>query len=288
MGILEHLVNHHQREAYKKQTRPMNKFHPSTIGMCPRKIVFDLLMVPKPIPSDQLMRVFDNGHYLHYRYEQLMQDVGILVAKELKLEVGDISGHTDAWVRIFSMEHPTGKDYLVDFKSAFSKSFEWMVKNNCPKKEHKDQLMFYLYLAQQSGIAIDTGILLVENKDTQELWEYELAYDPAYGEALMQRALESLAFAKERKLPPIPKGHTPSYYKCATCDYGFYCHAGTTKNDGTIRYPNPFRFGSQVYLSVVEMVRCIEQEIPLPIFTEEITNGGLAQAVDRANTPSFL
>jgi CRISPR/Cas system-associated exonuclease Cas4 (RecB family) len=283
VAVLEHLVNYYLREQYKKQTRPMRKLHPSTIGMCQRRIVFDMLMVPKMMPKEQLMRVFENGHSMHHRYEKMFADMGILVQNEMKLEFEDISGHTDAWIRVYSIENPIGVDYLVELKSAYSKSFEWMVKNNAPKKEHRDQLMFYLHLVQKMGLPIRRGIIFVENKDTQEVWEYELEYDPVLGQQLEEKANWCIALAKERKLPPIPPQHTPSYYKCATCDYNFYCHAGATTQAGYERYPIPFRFGSKAYADAFSIIDAIQNNQPIPNVIVGDTNGALATEVEMYN-----
>ncbi len=283
MGMLEHLVNNYIRIKQMKQTRPMRKLHPSTIGMCQQKIVFDMLMVPKPMPNDQLLRIFDNGHSLHERYENLFEEMGILVKNEMKIEFREISGHTDAWVRIYSIENPAGMDYLVELKSAFSKSFEWMVKNNKPKREHRDQLMFYLHLVQKMGISIRKGIIYVENKDTQEVWEYELEYDSVLGQKLEDKANWCISLAKERKLPGIPPRHTPSFYKCQACDYNFYCHAGSLKRDQSERYPIPFNFGSKAYADAFNIISAIREKEPIPNVIVGDTNGALATEVEKYN-----
>lgn len=283
MGMLEHIINSYNRVQYMKQTRPMRKLHPSTIGMCQRKIVFDMLMVPKAMPEDRLMRIFDNGHSLHHRYETLFGQMGILVQNEMKLEFDDISGHTDAWIRVYSIENPMGQNYLVELKSAFSKSFEWMVKNNKPKKEHRDQLTFYLHLVRKMGLDINKGIIFVENKDTQEVWEYELEYDPVLGQQLEDKGNWCISLAKERTLPKIPPQHTPSFYKCGICDYNFYCHAGSTKNDGTERYPIPFNFGSKAYADSFSIIAAIRNNTPIPNVIVGDTNGALATEVEQYN-----
>lgn len=278
MGLLENLINFHYKEKHKRDTRPMRKLHPSTIGMCQRKIVFDMLMVPKEMPENRLMRIFQNGHSMHERYENLFRDMGILVQNEMKIESDDISGHTDAWIRIYSLDAPEGVDYLVELKSAYSKSFEWMVKNNSPKKEHKEQLTFYMHLS-----GIHKGILFVENKDTQELWEYPMEYNPELGRQLEEKARWCISLAKERVLPNIPPKHTPSYYKCAQCDYNFYCHAGSVKQNGYERYPIPFKFGSKAYYDAFSIIQAIQNNQPIPDVIVGTTNGELATEVERYN-----
>lgn len=280
MGLLTDMINHHYRSEHRNQERVMrNKLHPSTIGMCPRKIVFDMLMVPKAEPSDQLLRIFQNGHSMHERYQKLFADMGILLEEEMKIKKGDIGGSVDAKVKIFSFDNIQGEQMLIELKSAAEYSFKWMVKNNQPKTEHKAQLQFYMHLS-----GVHKGIIFVENKDTQEVWEYPMEYDEEFGKKLEKKALWCIDLAKGRKLPPIPKGHTPSYYKCNTCDYNFYCHYGSTTNDGKERYPIPFNFGTQVYFDVLDIVHAMQNGQPIPDTIEGITNGDLARDVARKNS----
>jgi hypothetical protein len=113
----------------------------------------------------------------------MFEAMGILVQAEMKIERENISGHTDAWIKIRTFTNPEGEDILVELKSAAARSFEWMKENNTPKKEHKAQLMFYMYLT-----GIKKGIIFVENKDNQELWEYELEYDENYANEFLNQS----------------------------------------------------------------------------------------------------
>jgi CRISPR/Cas system-associated exonuclease Cas4 (RecB family) len=282
--MLEAMINRYYQEKKKWDTRPMRKLHPSTIGMCQRKIVFDMLMVPKAPDEDRLIRVFENGHKMHERYETLFHEMGILVQAEMKLEFDEISGHTDALIRIPSFLKPEGEYYLVELKSASSKSFEWMQKNNSPKSEHRAQLMFYLHLARNFlRVPVEKGIIFVENKDTQEVWEHHLEYDPQVGQQLMKKARWCIYLAKQRQLPPIPPKHTPSYYKCQQCAYNFYCHHGSLDKQGRERYPIPFHFGSEAYIDVLNIILAMNNSQPIPDVIKGTTNGDLVREVAEKN-----
>jgi len=278
LGLLENMMNRHYEEKQKYDTRPMRKLHPSTIGMCQRRIVFDILMVPKAPNDGQLSRIFENGHSMHTRYEKLFEEMGILVEAERKLEAENISGHTDAVIRISSFLNPEGELYLVELKSAFSKSFKWMKENNTPKTEHKYQLTFYMHLS-----GIHKGIIFVENKDTQEVWEYHMEYDPILGQQLMDKANWLIDLAQKRILPNIPKGYTPSYYKCVQCPYNFYCHNGSLTQKGEERYPIPFLFGSEAYQDVLNIILAIHNHQPIPHVIQGDTNGDLVREVAEKN-----
>jgi hypothetical protein len=279
VAFLESMINRYYEEKMKTDTRPMRKLHPSTIGMCQRRIAFDMLMVPKMPTDPSKQRIFENGHSLHLRYETLFEKMGILVQAEMKLEYGDISGHTDALIRIPSFIKPEGEYYLVELKSASSKSFKWMQENNQPKSEHRAQLMFYMHLS-----GVHKGIIFVENKDTQEVWEYHLDYDPQVGQQLMSKAQWLISLAKQRRVPDLPPKHTPSYYKCAQCPFNFYCHSDSRTNTGEIRYPIPFVFGSQAYQDALSIIHAIKHNLPIPDVIKGDTNGDLVREVTEKNT----
>ena len=275
VGLLEQLTSLHLRQQYRKQERMMrNKLHPSTIGMCQRKIVFDMMMVPKVEPSDRLIRIFENGHAMHDRYQKLFLEMGILEEGEMKIRKGDISGSVDALIKVKNFNCPDGEEMLVELKSASEYSFKWMKENNTPKTEHRAQLQFYMHLS-----GVKKGIIMVENKDSQEIWEYPMEYDEAYASKLEQKALWCIDLAKGRKLPSIPKGHTPSNYKCGMCDYNFYCHYGSKKKNSEERYPIPFDFGTEAYFNVLDILQAIQNDQPIPDVIEGDTNGDLARDV---------
>lgn len=276
MGLLEILIDHHLVQKQLDSTRPMrNKLHPSTIGMCQRRIALDMLMVPTPLDQPRAQRIFDNGHALHARYEHLFAEMGILVQAEMKIEREHISGHTDAWIKIKNFAYPDGEDYLVELKSASNKSFQRMVEGNLPKEEHYAQLMFYLHLT-----GIQKGIILVENKDTQELWEYAVQYDAAYANALEQKAKQIIALVQERRLPPIPeKGYAPTSYACTYCPFQFYCHNQSYKNNGEQRYPIPFAQQNEMYHIAAQIIEAINALQPLPDLMAGSTKGDLARQV---------
>ncbi len=276
--LLGKMIEHHQQKKQSMEQRPMRKLHPSTIGMCQRRIVFDMMMVPQAIVDPQLLRIFNNGHSMHDRYERMFDEMGILVQAEMKIETEDISGHTDALINIKSFSNPTGEHYLVELKSAMSMSFKRMKETNVPKAEHAAQLMFYMHLSQ-----VHKGILFVECKDDQDVWEHHMEYNYNKGMALEQKAKESIQMAKERVLPPIPKGYTPSYYKCSTCQFNLYCHAGSMKNNGEVRYPNPFTPNSEAYEDVNHIISCMQAGERIPDLMQSSTNGELIREVAEKN-----
>lgn len=267
--LIERIDVHLRDVQPKTGKRNMRKLHPSTIGYCERKGVFDMLMLPIVPQQARIQRVFDNGHKLHERFEQLFEDMGILIEAEKTIELDEISGRTDAWIKI------DGKDYLVELKSASQFSFDWMLKKNAPKKEHVEQLMLYLHLAN-----IQKGIILVENKDNQQLLEFHISYDPFVAMDLIYRVNRRIGFAKERKAPPIPQGKTPACSECGYCSYAFYCHFDSKKGNQP-RHPIPFSIGSVLHQQVLNIINAIVHDQVIPDYIPGETNGELFQYVEK-------
>lgn len=251
--------------------RMMRKFHPSTIGYCERKSVFEMMMLPHAPVSAKIQRVFENGHSFHERFEKMFDEMGILIEAEKIIESDEISGRTDAWIKINS------EDFLVELKSASNFSFEWMQKKNEPKIQHVEQLMLYLHLTD-----INNGIILVENKDTQDLLEFVVRYDPVIAMELMQRVYRRIEYAQKRIAPPIPEGYTPACSECSYCPFSFYCHSESKKFNKK-RYPIPFQIGSVVYQQVINTIHAILHEQPIDDFVPGDTNGDLHQYMKQYN-----
>lgn len=270
MGTLESMINEHLKQKQIKSDRVMrNKLHPSTIGMCQRKIAFEMMMVPYKIEEERVQRIFENGHSLHHRYETMFEEMGILVQAEMRIEKENISGHTDAWIKIRSFTNPEGEDILVELKSASSRSFDWIKENNTPKKEHKAQLMFYMHLT-----GIKKGIIFVENKDNQDVWEHELEYDESFANQLFDKANYIIKKAKERMLPEIPdKYHTPSSYQCKYCPFNFYCHNSSYTKDGEKRFEIPFDKNTKAYKDCEEIIQAVNLNKKIPDLINGNTKG---------------
>jgi CRISPR/Cas system-associated exonuclease Cas4 (RecB family) len=276
MGRLESMVNEHLKQKQVNSDRMMrNKLHPSTIGMCQRKIAFEMIMVPYKIEGERVQRIFENGHSLHHRYESMFEEMGILVQSEMKIEKENISGHTDAWIKIRSFTNPEGEDILVELKSASSRSFDWMKENNTPKKEHKAQLMFYMHLT-----GIKKGIIFVENKDNQDVWEHELDYDEEFANKLFEKANYIIEKSIKRVLPEIPdKYHTPSSYQCKYCSFNFYCHSESITKDGEKRFVIPFEKNTKAFKDCEEIINAMKNNKEIPNVIEGSTKGELIKEI---------
>ncbi|MEW6769961.1 MAG: PD-(D/E)XK nuclease family protein [Bacillota bacterium] len=158
---------------------------------------------------------------MHKRYQKHFARMGVLVARELQLNENSpiprvailckryrIRGRLDFVVR-------KDKLYVVEFKSASEKSFLRMVKSG-PYKHYIDQLQLYLFL---SGIR--DGLILLENKNTQETHEFYYELDSARIRWLC-RKMDCINHHVFSLMLPPPEHHRDSF-ECVYCDYTEAC-----------------------------------------------------------------
>lgn len=164
MELIELIDNYLIRRDEKD--RDMNKFHISELGYGKRAL-YERFKDPskKEKPKPQLMRVFENGHFVHQRYYKYFAEMGILRAVEIKAIDDDVfSGTADCII-----SDKSGVPWVVDVKSCNSWVF---MKLEDMKPEHKIQILFYMYF-----LRIDQGMVLYENKDNQNIKVFKVIMD---------------------------------------------------------------------------------------------------------------
>jgi len=174
----------------KKRNGMKGKFHASVIGNpCDRYLylAYNGLLPELPL-SARVQRIFDNGNYLEYRMGKYFERLGILIKKELpcRLENPVISGRID-----FILRHPKLNTVLLELKSIKGSLFDEL---DGPQETHATQAQVYLHL---NNLGIDTGYVLYENKDNQELKCFKVEKDDEKLNSILERcyAIMSLTSA---------------------------------------------------------------------------------------------
>jgi len=243
-----YLAEKNQKEQQKRyEEGRIGKFYPSSVGQCKRKVVYQMMGYPgKPIPGRNLL-VLDNGTYFHERMERYFEEMGLLIAPELKLvnEELRISGRSDAIIwnflkgnrqppkedPIITLYRP-GKDggpdelvykgpasdvLIVEFKSIKSRSYHEYLPKTKPKREHEMQLQLYFYLT-----GIREGLVYYENKDTQEHKYYHVTYNQQLVDEIIADIRFILKHVDEGTLPE--REFPPTSFECRYCDYRDICY----------------------------------------------------------------
>jgi hypothetical protein len=205
-------------------------WHPSELsrGYCPRNLVLVKLgLLRVKVRNDaRMQRIFDNGHYFHYRIQKYVREMGLplrheklgdpeldYVCEEVKLrnERVDMRGRADNILAIGPHL------YVTDYKSANKHMFDALFK---PMESNVKQAWLYLgMLTDMLPADLQTyglrGLIVYESKNDQALKEFVVPW-ATEGKAYYDSVVEDLAAvndAIEAKKPgrvPCTCGKCPS------------------------------------------------------------------------------
>lgn len=203
------------RQKDKEQTR----FYITDAGRCPRAIFFKFKKVPREEMEARVLRMFDHGDYIHKLILNTLFSLGIVRSAEISIPPQEIiSGRADA---IISLDNEI---YVLDIKSMNSMIFKSLEK---PKEDNLNQLQLYLHFFK-----IPKGILLYINKDTQELKEYLVDYNPTIAQNLLIE-LKNLKKKIDSNIIPQRILGWPNDRQCQYCQFREVCGMA---GDGEIKW----------------------------------------------------
>lgn len=198
-----YLDRHRDREQYH--------FYITDAGKCPRAVFFKFKNVPREQMEARILRLFDHGDYIQMQILNTLFSLGIVRSSEVQIPPQAlISGRADAIITL------NNELYVVDFKSMNSSIFRKLQE---PKEENVNQLQLYLHYFK-----IEKGILLYMSKDTSELKDYVVSYNPALAQALL-KDLESLDKKIKADIIPQRLADWPQNWQCQYCQFKDICAA---------------------------------------------------------------
>ncbi len=201
------------------EKRPPRAFSPSLAGSCLRYATMELLRFGRNL--DEASRaVMQEGGRRHRRFqaELLQSDDLIGIEQVVKDDALGVSGRMDA-VRWFH-----GQPEVVEFKTVDGERFEW-IRQHGPLVSHFAQLALYLELT-----AYERGVLVVENRSSDERTEFVISRDERWGAWLAERIRTAAAAAREHRLPQREVS-----VRCLTCDRWQRCFADSSARDAAVR-----------------------------------------------------
>jgi len=205
--LIEHIDKYYQD---KRKDREQKHFYITDTGKCQRAVYFSMKGYPKKEIEPKILRVFDRGDIIHQR---LMSDFyGIpeikVTASEIDIPTRDLfHGRADA---IISIEN---KLYVVDIKSSNDFKFQ---KLGIPDLAHIKQIQLYMHYFE-----ISQGILIYENKNTQDLKEFLVEYDSDLCKKIISE-FEELKYQIENDIMPQKPKNLASW-QCSYCDFKKEC-----------------------------------------------------------------
>jgi CRISPR/Cas system-associated exonuclease Cas4 (RecB family) len=193
----------------KVKDREQHRFYITDAGKCPRAIFFKFKNVPREQLTPEILRMFDHGDYIQMQILSTLFSLGLVRASEVQIPPQElISGRADAILTL------NNELYVVDFKSMNSLIFRNL---EAPKEENVYQLQLYLHFFK-----IKKGILLYVNKDTLELKEFLIEYDPKLTKKLLDD-LKELKTKIDKNIVPKRLKDWPNNWQCQYCQFKEIC-----------------------------------------------------------------
>ena len=189
------------------------------------------LGVPIAPFSSTVLRIFENGHSVHERIQEELQETGILVKPEAALSSAkhNMKGHTDG-IGIVNVPGVGGVMVILEIKSCGENSWKWMMgngrwKGKGPDRAHIWQVQLYMFMS-----GLNYAVLIYENKNTQERAYFVVKRDGVLIEETLLPRVDLINIHTEQKtlpmrdsehLDPQPDGKTPT--DCSYCSYSAVC-----------------------------------------------------------------
>lgn len=193
----------------REKDREQHHFYITDAGKCGRAIFFKFKNLPREKMTPEVMRMFDHGDYIQMQILSTLFSLGIVRASEIKIPPQElISGRADA---IITLDNEL---YVVDFKSMNSMIF---AKLQEAKEENINQIQLYLHYFK-----IPKGILLYVNKNTLELKEFLVKYNPSLVRRLL-KDLEGLKGKIDSDIVPERILAYPQDWQCKYCQFKEIC-----------------------------------------------------------------
>ncbi|MDP3990689.1 MAG: PD-(D/E)XK nuclease family protein [Candidatus Nealsonbacteria bacterium] len=212
----------------RQRDKDQNHFYITDAGKCGRSIFFKFKNVPREQMNARILRLFDHGDYIQMQILNSLFSLGIVRASEVQIPPQElISGRADAIVTL------NNELYVVDFKSMHSMIFNKLVE---PKPENINQIQLYLHYFK-----IPKGILLYVSKDTSDLKEFLVQYNPGLVKGLLKELVE-LNKKIEANIVPQTLDDFPRNWQCAYCQFKDICSLAGKKEIKWEDFKNKIEF----------------------------------------------
>jgi len=205
--MLRELINQYYLD--RQKDKEQHHFYITDAGKCGRALFFKFKKAPREKLEARVLRMFDHGDYIQMQILNILFSLGIVRASEVYIPPQElVSGRADAIVTL------NNELYVVDFKSMNSLIFQ---KLEAPKEDNVNQLQLYLHFFK-----IPKGILLYINKDTLELKEFFIDYNPSSAKVLLKELTEIKKKIEDNMVPERLPDY-PDNWQCRYCQFKEIC-----------------------------------------------------------------
>jgi len=185
----------------------------SEVGKCPRVVFFKFKRAPAEEIDPERLRIFEDGHWLQQKILRPLFSYGMVRATEIPIPENEIvAGKADAII-----SDSFGIPYVLEIKSVSGKMNFEKLDPHRDFEHHIAQIQLYLHFFK-----IKKGFLLYINKDTQELKEFLIEYDPEKIKSLLEWCY-SLKEKIELDIVPESLKDWPQNWECQRCLFSEIC-----------------------------------------------------------------
>ncbi len=148
-----------------RDPRAKRCFHPSSLHRSEKELYRMFFNGDQQEFAPRVLRIFDNGHYVHQRIQTYLAKMGVLKQAEIPVfnREYDIQGTADGVIKI------AGGKGVLEIKSINQNQFYSLHE---PKPDHLVQINVYMFC-----LGIPTGCLLYECKNDQKLKAFFVRQD---------------------------------------------------------------------------------------------------------------
>lgn len=161
--------------------------------------------------TPNLLRVFEEGDSIHMRWQNRFKKMGIAEY----IEGRGFSKEYNLYLTPDVIARYKNKRYIIEIKSCSGMVYNKTYKNNHPKAEKQLQLYMHFF-------GIPNGLILMENKSTQDYRILEKHYDRHLVKPYIDRLVEINKFYNKRRIPQNTHKITDSI--CKWCPYSDACY----------------------------------------------------------------
>ena len=215
--MLKELIDEFYLE--QQRNKAQTRFYITDAGKCPRAVFFKFKNAPREKMDPRILRIFEKGEYMHRNIFNILYRLKLGVTTEVQIPAQEIvSGRADAILCL------NNENYVLDIKSMNSMVFRKLEE---PKEENVNQIQLYLHYFK-----IPKGILLYMSKDTSELKDFVIQYNPKLAHYLL-KGLETLDKKIKANIVPERLADYPQNWQCQYCQFKDIC---SSAGAGEIRW----------------------------------------------------
>jgi hypothetical protein len=200
----------------------------SLIGMkCDRRLWHSYRWSTRPKHSGRILRLFETGSREEARLTANLRRIGVVVedvdpATGRQWTVRDATGHFGGsmdGIGLGFVEAPKAL-HVLEYKTHNQKSFSDVVRHGVEKSkiQHYAQMNVYMHLKN-----IQRAFYIAVNKNTDELYQERIKYNPEYSIKLIDRA----NYVINSPNPPPRISNDPSWFECKMCNHNSVCYGQT-------------------------------------------------------------